>query len=153
MDPTTAVRLLIQRTISALPELITRWGLHPEAAVRYSLLREYMIMTNRKAPSIISGYRSPAKQRCLLENWNAGYALNGNCSMPVSKPACRSWHMFNVAGVPASLAFDLSFNAPDIDVFRQLWNQLPYSVSGTSFGDPNHFHVELPLHRPPSICN
>lgn len=153
MDPVTVVRLLLQRTFAALPELISSWGLHPECAVRYSLIREYMILQNRKAPSIISGYRSLSKQRCLLDNWTSGYPSNTACSMPISKPACRSRHTTTVAGVPAATAIDLSMNAPDLEYFSLLWKQMPYGVSGSEFGDPNHFHVNLPFPQPANICS
>lgn len=146
------LQIFIRRVIAGIPGLVTQYGLHPEVAARYSLVKEYMLATGRKPPSIISGYRSTSKQRCLKENWLAGYRKNAACDMPISQPACRSWHMNTVAGVPASLAIDVYSRAPDLPYFGQLWKQMPYGKAGSSFGDPNHFHVELPFHRPPSIC-
>lgn len=148
----TPIQIFLQRVIAGIPELVTEWGLHPETAARYSLVREYMLATGRKPPGIVSGYRSPEKQRCLLKNWNAGRAVSNNCSMPASKPACASWHMYSYAGIPASLAIDVYSRAPDLQYFSQLWKSMPWGVSGSDFSDPNHFQVELPGHRPPSIC-
>ncbi len=152
MDPTTALRMILQRTFARLPELISHWNLHPECAIRYAFIAELMLYAGYKPPGIISGYRSRSKQKCLLENWEYQYRFNGDCSIPASKPACRSWHTVTVAGVPASLAIDLSRNAPDLPIFANLWKRFPYGRDGSAFGDPNHFDVELPLHQPSSIC-
>lgn len=131
---------------------MAEYGLHPEVAVRYALIREYLTRTGREAPKIVSGYRPASRQKKLLDNWKHGFQIHPEVPMPVSKPACRSRHTYTYLGTPASLAIDVDLQSDQLREFDRLWRTMPYAKSGSDFGDPNHFHVEIPLHEPENIC-
>lgn len=87
-------------------------------------------------PDIVSGYRSPSRQRTLLNRWN-----RGDRAGLVEKPARQSWHM-------AGRAIDVERNEW-LSVYGWFMERLG-ARWGMRFGDPNHFDLPGP-NRPPAI--
>ena len=110
--------------------LIEQWGLERNFAGNVALFYLYLHHYGL-SPSITSGWRSPAKQKELLDRWN-----NGDPSI-VYKPATKSKHMnTDWLGKPASLAIDIACTNYNLaaEIARKL-NIKP----GLDFGDKVHF--------------
>jgi hypothetical protein len=90
-------------------------------------------------PDIISGYRSPSKQRALLQRWNAGDRVG-----LTAKPACQSWHMLG-------RAIDVQTDVRGFRHYAYLLHEYTGARDGRAFGDPGHF--DWPIDKtPPNIC-
>lgn len=130
---------LIAAAIKYGVQAYSKWGLAGEAAARVGVIFALADAFGQPHATIISGRRDAAKQRCLLENWQAGYQKNKSCSMPVAKPANPSYHL-------NGLAVDVRRQAPGYDFFRSLWLAMPYGQNPSN--DPNHFEIDNPLIPP-----
>lgn len=133
---------LVSWIVQDTMELVLKWKLNPETAVRLAIVRAISTIAGEPFPEPISGFRSPARQRCLKENWDAGRQVNKACSMPAFAPARASFHTIGQA-------FDLK--QPLGAVGRSVWTQLGHSVDGASFGDPNHYHTLKPFSKAPKL--
>lgn len=102
-----------------------------DVAARYAafdvVLRD---RTGDGAPAIVSGYRSPAKQRELLQRWEAGDPGI------VAKPARFSWHM-------EGRAIDVDTSHPNFEAFRQMWEDSGGRWGGR-FSNPDAVHFDVP---------
>ena len=89
-------------------------------------------------PDIISGYRSPARQRKLLARWNAGDRAG-----LVARPAERSWHTVR-------RAIDVESDVFGFEPYAWLLTSYTGARDGRNFDDRGHF--DWPTSSlPPSI--
>jgi len=120
------------------------WGVLDQLGIRHAyataLMWWFYGATWNDRPDIISGYRSPAEQRQLLQRWNAGDHVGIN-----AKPACQSWHTLG-------RALDVENNRREwLEVYGMLMEYLG-ARWGKSFGDVNHFDLPASNQEPPNIC-
>jgi hypothetical protein len=130
---------MMRRAVAAWNE----WGVFPEVAARIGVVSVIMEIFGQEMPTIVSGFRSIEKQRCLRVNWDAGRQVNFECSMPVARPATRSFHT-------GGLAVDVRVRDPGYAMFKRLWMMMPGAVWGGPT-DPGHFHYKLPFYTPEAI--
>ena len=97
-------------------------------------------------PDIVSGYRSPVKQRQMRNRWDAGDRVG-----LVARPAVRSWHTTGqawdvengVAGFPWYRWTIMQYIKPRVNVEIR-W--------GGNFSSPDPVHFDVPIaDQPPSI--
>lgn len=122
-----------------------RWGLHPEIALRLVVISYMLEAAGIPAPTIISGYRSAEKQKCLLQNWTAGRIVNQDCSMPTVKPACRSTHTGQFMGAPSATGVDLKMSRTTQFYFKPLWLLFNGARWGGDFAIPDPNHYDAPI--------
>ena len=128
------------------------WGAYREAqrarvldAVAYrhayatAFLWWYYGLDEPERPDIISGYRSPARQRQLLTRWQSGDTRG-----LVAKPACKSWH---TVGRAIDVESDVRGFRPYAFMLREWFGMR----DGRNFSDPGHFDLPGPT-QPPNIC-
>lgn len=116
------------------------WTLDPTVAALYGVADAWLrATTGRGAPKILSGLRSPDKQRDLYRRWQR------NDPGVRFKPARQSWHLPSPES-GGSRAIDVDPNDPNLDAFRRVWT-LFGGRSGHTFGDDNHF--DWPVGPPP----
>jgi hypothetical protein len=107
-----------------------------------ALMWWYHGATWAERPDIVSGYRSPERQRVLRQRWD-----RGDRTGIVARPACRSWHTIG-------RAIDVQNNRPQwLDVYGYYMRALG-ARWGKDFNnpDPNHFDLPTPTQQPPNIC-
>lgn len=90
-------------------------------------------------PDIVSGFRSPAKQRRLLSRWQAGDTRG-----LVAKPACRSWHTLG-------RAMDVESDVAGFGPYAFFLSEWFGMRDGRTFDDPGHFDLPGPS-QPVNIC-
>lgn len=94
----------------------------------------------RGRPDIVSGYRSPERQRQLLDRWEIGDRAG-----LVARPACQSWHM-------VGKAIDVETGVRGFDFYTFLMQEWGARWGGTfQYQDPVHFGWPYG-ERPPNIC-
>lgn len=132
---------LVTAILKETAQLTAKWGVNPELAVRFAIAKLLATLSGESVPPIVSGYRSPSKQRCLKQNWDAGHQVNASCSMPVAAPARRSFHTIGQA---------VDTQGPAGPVFKAVWKAMG-GVDGATFNDPNHLHILQPLPAAPAL--
>lgn len=91
-------------------------------------------------PDIVSGFRSPERQRQLLLRWQSGDRAG-----LVAKPACQSWHM-------VGKAIDVETDVVGFDFYTYLMERWDVRWGGR-FQNPDPVHFDWPYgERPPNIC-
>jgi hypothetical protein len=91
-------------------------------------------------PDIVSGYRSPRKQRELLDRWQLGDRAG-----LVARPACQSWHM-------NGKAIDVQTRVSGFDAYRYMMEKWGVRWGGR-FNSPDPVHFDWPYgQQPPNIC-
>jgi hypothetical protein len=113
-------------------------GLIDEAAIAHSLGVWWAVQQGQQPPSIVSGFRSPERQRQLIRRWR-----QGDRAGLVARPACSSWHT-------VGRAWDVS--RPSGFLIYRLALQGATGVRwGGTFGDDVHF--DMPTgQNPPNLC-
>lgn len=120
-----------------------RSGLIDEAALWHAWATWWLVVMGYGfpgRPDIVSGYRSPSRQRELLERWR-----RGDRSGLVAKPACESWHTIG-------RAWDVQSDVSGFTLYADLLDFTERVRDGRVFGDPGHFDLPGP-ESPPNICN
>lgn len=127
--PAVTEKQLLDQARALFPSVQSRWQLDADAAALYAIAdAAFLLYLGRRAPEIISGFRTPEHQRRLRDQ---------------GRPAARqSWHL-------AGRAIDVDSSNPDVPLFAQVWEYLG-GRSGHTFGDPNHFDVPGPQLPPPA---
>lgn len=94
-------------------------------------------------PDIVSGFRSPDRQRAMLTRWN-----NGDRWGLAAKPACSSWHM-------VGRAWDVERHVEAFPWYRFLLESyFPDVRWGGRFSSPDPVHFDLPsAEGRPNICH
>lgn len=106
-----------------------KFKLNREISNSYALITAAIeILLGQQPPEIVSGLRTPARQRRLFEQWKRGDPRVR------FQPARRSWHMLG-------RAFDLQSGNPTFEAFRVGWQAIEGQTGrdGASFGDLGHF--------------
>jgi hypothetical protein len=100
-------------------------------------------------PDITSGYRSPERQAELQARWDRGDRRGLR-----ARPASRSWHMHEIDGEPAALAWDVETDVAGFPMYQSLMRHIGRtSVEtmkvGADFSTPDVGHFALPDGGPP----
>lgn len=128
MNPQT-----FERYRNAYLTALEKWGLDWRMAYVYAVLDAYLWETTGEgAPSIVSGYRSPAEQADLYRRYLAG---DPGISF---KPARQSLHTIGQA-------VDLYRYGRNFERFTELFNGWltdRWGIDGSTFGDMGHFAIK-----------
>lgn len=121
--------------------LIQNWGIKPNLAQIVAYCQTIMQQNGIEAVTITSGYRSPKRQRELLNRW-----ISGNRTGLVARPSRRSWHM-------QGYAIDVStrINPRSFLVFRNLMLTFRGIRWGGNFNSYDPVHFDLPTGELKSI--
>lgn len=90
-------------------------------------------------PDITSGFRSPMRQRALLDQWESGSRLGLR-----AKPACQSYH---TTGWAIDVTLDVGF-----PWYAWLLVRHTGAVDGRTFSDAGHFDWRQWSQTPINIC-
>jgi len=92
-------------------------------------------------PDIISGFRSPSRQRMLRIRWD-----RGDRAGLIARPACRSQHTIRNA-------IDVQTNVRGFPYYAALLVRYTGATDGRTFGDEGHFDWRRhTTETPPNIC-
>ena len=121
------------RRIVTIAEALIAWGLTPDLATFIAVALIVCELKGYRFPLLTSGYRTPQRQRELLNNWIAG-----NRRGLVARPAERSWHMQGRAVDVSRLERTESFR-----IFRDAMVLMGVEWGG-NFRKPDPVHFQVP---------
>ena len=117
-----------ERILQAVQSTTLHWSINQDLATFYVVAATLAQCGTGSFPRIVSGFRSPERQRQLIAKWDSGE--RGGL---ITKPSRRSWHMQH-------RAIDVQTDGPGFKIFQH-WME----VFGVEWGgrwrkpDPVHF--------------
>jgi len=115
-------------------------GLAHKMAEAWAVTYGAIVFEGYPPVDLVSGYRSPQRQRDLLARWE-----RGDRQGLTSKPASRSWHT-------VGLAIDIQTASPSFEVAREILTRFFKCRWGGDFTVPSPGHFDLPSGtKPPDV--